>query len=201
MNAQKPKPMMPRIVKRAPRPRWPASVRARAVSHFGSRTKPSEGSGRDPASGIQDLDQLARRVLASESQEDLLESLRAVLSGFAKLRYRAGRANASLRDDGDAIAQVFRHLERVRGHHDRVTAPRVLAEEVLQDSCGLGIQTHHGLVHHDHLGSVHEGARDDELLPHPVAVALNQLVAPILEVEQSHQFPGAMLDLVALLLV
>ena len=59
------------------------SSRARAVSHLGSSTSPSDGSGRaaasaaEPpaiaASGIQHLDQLARRVLARESQEDLLE--------------------------------------------------------------------------------------------------------------------------------
>ena len=50
-------------------------------------------------------------------------------------------------------------------------------------------------------GAVHEGAGDDQLLAHAVAVALHQFVAPLLEVEQRQQLAGAVLHLGALLVV
>ena len=43
--------------------------------------------------------------------------------------------------------------------------------------------------------------RDDQLLPHAVRVALDQLVAPLLEVEERHQLARAVLDLGTLLAV
>src|SRR3954464_3449574 len=110
MNAQNSTPMTPSSVKRAPRPRSPAMVRARAVSHFGSRTKLSDGSGRRSslteafASGIQHLDQLARRILAREAQEDLLEPLLATRCRRAQLRHGTARPDGSTCDDRHAIA-------------------------------------------------------------------------------------------------
>src|SRR5438128_6327482 len=44
-----------------------------------------------------------------------------------------------------------------------------------------------------------ERARDYELLPHPVAVALDQLVSPLLEIEQRHQLSSPVLELVTVL--
>src|SRR5688572_9080869 len=72
---------------------------------------------------------------------------------------------------------------------------RVLAEEVLEDSRRLRIQTHHGLVHDDHFGSMHERAGDDQLLPHAVAVALDELIPPLVEIEERQQLARAMLHL------
>ena len=63
----------------------------------------------------------------------------------------------------------------------------------------LRIEPDHRLVDDDDVRTVHERARDDELLPHAVAVALDQLVAPFLEIEQRQQLARAVLDLVALL--
>src|SRR4029079_13499389 len=48
---------------------------------------------------------------------------------------------------------------------------------------------------------MNERARDDQLLPHSVAVALDELVGPILEIEQRHQLASAVLDLVSVLSV
>ena len=48
---------------------------------------------------------------------------------------------------------------------------------------------------------MHERARDDELLAHAMAVALDQLVAPFLEIEQREQLACAMLDLRSALVI
>ena len=183
-------------------------ARARAVSHFGtsrcsdgSESAARRASRRARASGIEDLDELARRVLAGEPQEDLSSPVRA--------RVGAARSSSIVPQAritppwmiADAVAQRLRHLERVRRHHDRVAATRVLAEQILEDARRLGIEPDHRLVDDDHLGPMHERARDDQLLPHAVAVALHQLVAPLLEVEQREQLARAVLDLRPFLIV
>ena len=119
----------------------------------------------------------------------------------AQLVHRAAGADRPVRDDRHAIAHRFRHFERVRAHHDRVAAARVLAEQILEDLRRLRVEPDHRLVHDDHFGPVHERARDDQLLPHAVAVALDELVAPILEIEQRQQLARAMLDLRPVLIV
>jgi hypothetical protein len=48
---------------------------------------------------------------------------------------------------------------------------------------------------------MNESAGYDELLSHPVAVALHQLVAPILEIEQRQQFSAAPVDVFSVLTV
>ena len=58
----------------------------------------------------------------------------------------------------------------------------------------LRIEAHHRIIDDDHLGLVDERARDDELLPHAVAVALHQLVTPFLEVEECEQLSPATFD-------
>src|SRR5262245_16671337 len=96
-NAQKPSAKPPRRSIRAPRPFSPIVFRARAVIHFtlsrcavdgsgsprglGRSATPSAGS----ALGVEDIDQLARRVLAGESQEDLLETHGAGFRGCAEV--------------------------------------------------------------------------------------------------------------------
>ena len=106
-----------------------------------------------------------------------------------------------MRDDRHAIAHRLGHFERVCAHHDRVAAPRVLAEQILEDPRRLRVESDHRLVDDDHLRPMHERTRDDQLLAHAVAVALHQLVAPILEIEQRQQLPRAMLHLGAFLIV
>src|SRR4051812_26462008 len=46
-----------------------------------------------------------------------------------------------------------------------------------------------------------ERARDDQLLAHTVAVALDELVGPILEIEEGHELATAVLDLGTILSV
>src|SRR5215207_7615367 len=112
MNVQNSSPITASRVKRAPRPRSLAIARVRAVSHFGRSSSVSDGSGRRTASGIEDLDQLARRVLAGEPQEDLLQPLGAGRGAATQLVHRPARADRPLRDDRDAVAQRLGYLER-----------------------------------------------------------------------------------------
>jgi hypothetical protein len=186
---------------RAARPRSFAIARARTVSHLGRSSSRSDGSGSAPKSSTPDIDELPRRILASEPQEDLLQPLGVRIGVLAQLVHRTARADGPLRDDRHPVAQRLRDLEGVGAHHDRVTAMGVLAEQVLENSRRLGIEPHHRLVHHDHLRPVHEGAGDDQLLAHAMAVALHELVAPGLEIEQRQQLTGAVLHLGALLVV
>src|SRR5512138_1331832 len=112
MNTQNSMPTSESRKNRAPRPRSFASARARAVSHLGRRISETDGSGRRAsASGIQDLDQLARRVLAGQAEEDLLEAFRSRLGAPAQLVHRAAGADGSVRDDPYAVAHRLRHLE------------------------------------------------------------------------------------------
>src|SRR4051812_24636666 len=127
MNAQKSSAMPPSTARRAERPRSFAIARARTVSHLGRSSNANDGSGRAPTSGIQHLDELAGCVLASEAQEDLLETLRPGVRAAPEVVHRAARANRPLRDDRHPIAQRLGDLQRVRAHHDRVTATSVLA--------------------------------------------------------------------------
>ena len=125
----------------------------------------------------------------------------ASFGAVAQLVHRSAGANHAALNDPDAIAHRLRDFERVRRHHDRVAAMRVFAKEILENARRLRIETDHRLVDDDDLGAMHERARDDQLLPHAVAVALDQLVAPLLEIEQREQLARAMLDLRALLVV
>src|SRR6185436_7710248 len=115
--------------------------------------------------------------------------------GGAKVVHGAAGTDDAALNDRDAVAEGLRHLERVRGHNNRVPASRVLAEQVLERASRLGIETHHRLIHDDHFGLVHERARYDELLAHAVAVALDQLVTPLLEIEECQQLAATTFDL------
>src|SRR3954471_10151096 len=104
MNTQNSMPMNARRPNRVVRPRSFAIARARAVSHFGRSSNVTGGSGRRTASGIQDLDQLALRVLAGEAEEDLLQPFRPRLGAASQLIHGAAGANRPVRDDRHAIA-------------------------------------------------------------------------------------------------
>src|SRR5690348_10799325 len=143
MNAQNPSPNNARKNHRIAFPRSPDAARARAVRNFGTSKWSVEGSGsaasisplRSPISrlSVEDIHQRSRGVLARQPEEDLLQALRAGLGARPQVGHRTARANLAGLNDGDAIAQRFRHLERVRRHHDRVAAIRVFAEEILED--------------------------------------------------------------------
>src|SRR5688572_1900471 len=220
-NAQKSAPVMPRSAIRAPRPRSPPRARTRAVSHLGRRRwrsgtfgsgatsasvsrdegRSASASAARAASGIQDLDHRPRRVVTRQSQEDLLETFFASGGVSAEIGHRAACPDLSVLNDGDAIAETLRDLERVRRHHDRVTAARVFAKEILQHLRRLRIEPDHGLVDDDHLGTVEKRARDDELLPHAVAVALHQLILPFEQVEEGEELTQSPLHRLAALVV
>src|SRR5678816_377581 len=213
MNAQKPMPKMARNTQRIALPRSPDAARARAVRYFGTSRCSIDGSGSffpgstgapsasASRSGVEDIDQRAGSVLARETKEDVFQSGVARFGVGAQLGHRAQGANLSTLNDPDAIAHGFRHFQRVRRQHDRVAAVGVLAEQILEDARRLGIEPHHRLVDDDDLWPVHERAGDDELLPHAVAVALDQVVAPLLEIEQGQELARAPVDDRALLVV
>src|SRR5690242_19049905 len=98
MNSQNSRAIPPSTMSRAERPRSFAIARARAVGHLGRSSRANDGSGRTPTSGIQHLDQLARRILAGEPQEDLLQPLRAGVRAATEVVHRAAGADRPLGD-------------------------------------------------------------------------------------------------------
>src|SRR4051794_24206651 len=111
MNTQNSIPTSASRPNRALRPRSFAIARARAVSHFGRSSSDTGGFGRRTASGIQDLDQLARRILAGETEEYLLQPFRSRFGAASQLRHRAAGADRPVRDDRDAIAHRLGDFE------------------------------------------------------------------------------------------
>src|SRR5215208_4800699 len=96
MKLQNNSPISASSAKRATRPRSPASARTRAVISFGISRCSSDGSGSVPASAalrIEDVDQLARRILAGELEEDGLEPGGAGLRARAQVVHRTASAN------------------------------------------------------------------------------------------------------------
>src|SRR3569832_1414939 len=123
-NAQKIVPIVSRIAVRAARPRSFFRARARAVSHFGASSVRSSSS-------IQDLDELSGEPFACQAQEDVLEARDSGLGRRAEVVHGAAGADDASLNDRAPVAARLRHLERVRGHHERMSAARVLAEQVL----------------------------------------------------------------------
>src|SRR6266550_3767943 len=211
-NTQKIAPISTNRISRPERFSVFPSGRAFAEMNFGDSTciNPGDGGGSVATGvtgtatarslGIQDLHCFARRPLTRELEEDVLQSPAARRQG-AQVVDRSHRADLALLDDRDPVAQRLRDFECVRRHHDRMSTTYVLAEKILEDSRCLGIESDHWLIDDDHLGSVNEGAGDDQLLSHTVAVALDKLVGPFLEVEQRHQLASPVLDLVTILSV
>jgi hypothetical protein len=101
-------------------------------------------------------------------------------------------------DDGDPVAEGFRHLEGVGGQEDRAALVHEGLKEVLEEPSRSRIQAHHGLVHDDELGLVDERRGDEELLAHAVRIALDELVTPLTESEQVQQSLPATLGLRAI---
>src|SRR5438132_12206313 len=82
-----------------------------------------------------------------------------------------------------------------------MAASHVFAEQILENSRRLWIESHHRLVDDNHVRLVNKSARDDELLSHAVAVTLDQLVAPLFQIEQRQQLSAPMLDVLPVLAV
>src|SRR4051812_28155243 len=122
MKDQNPKPKSARKIQRIVFPRSPETARARAVRIFGmsrcavdgsasttelltlarspgtncrsARFAPADGSrSKSNGSGVEDIDQGPRGVLAGESQENLLQPFGSGLRARSQLRHRAKRAN------------------------------------------------------------------------------------------------------------
>src|SRR6266568_1056858 len=147
---------------------------------------------------IEHIHRFSRRALSGELEEYLFQAT-PTCSLRAQLLNRPDSADFPVLNDRDAVAERLGHLERVGGHHDSVSTPHVLAEQILENPRCLRIQTDHRFIDDDDFGSMNERARDYELLPHPVAVALDQLVCPLLEIEQRHQLASPVLELVTVL--
>src|SRR6266542_814022 len=199
MNAQK---TIARAAIRTARPVNPSSffvARARMLCHLGESRWRKLGV--RISSGIEDVHEFAGGVLSCQAQKDLLEPGTTFSRSGAKVVHRSDRANLSVLDDADSVAHRLRDLERVCRHHYRVTAPDVFAEQIFQNPRRLWVEPNHRLVHDDDIGLVPQGAGDDQLLAHPVAVALHELITPPLEIEQRQQLAAPVFDVLAVLAV
>src|SRR5256714_989984 len=94
---------------------------------------------------IEDFHRVARGSLTCKSEEDLFEPAPARCF-CPQILDRPDSANLSMLNDRDPVAESFRDLERVRGHHDGVSATDVLAKQILQNARRLWIEPDHRLV-------------------------------------------------------
>jgi len=127
ISPQNAEPKIARMTARALLVRSVDRVRARAVSHFGLRRWNVDGSGsrspgfvgcaaNDPliASSIQDVDELACRVLAGQPQEDILETHGPSFGARSEFLHRAARPDHAALDDSNPVAHRFGNFERMR---------------------------------------------------------------------------------------
>jgi hypothetical protein len=134
-------------------------------------------------------------VAARQLEEQVLQAHPRRFGLLPELVHGPAGGDPSLLHDRDPVAHDLRDLECVGAHEHRSTPIHELAEQVLQQSRALGIEPHHGLIHHDQLRAVHQGAADDQLLPHAVAVRFGELVLPGAEIEDLQQLVDAPLHL------
>ena len=93
-------------------------------------------------------------------------------------------------DDRQAIAQLVGLLEVLRGEEDG-RALLVDALHLVPDGQAAGgVQAGGGLVEEQHLGPVHERAREVQPALHAAAVALDAAVGGVLELDQREQLLG-----------
>src|SRR5437762_39800 len=158
--------------------------------------------GRAPAkaaSSAQDLGEFTDLRAARQLQEQLFE---AGIAGFVLAAHVADGSRGddlAVLDDRDLVAHRFGDFEGVRAHQYGAAATNELPENVLEQSRRFGVQPNHRLVDDDAFGAVNEGARDDQLLPHAMAVSLDQLVLPARQLEHLEELGDAALDDVAFL--
>ena len=73
------------------------------------------------------------------------------------------------------------------GEKDRRAATGHLAQDILDQAGGLGVQPDGGLIQHQYFGVVHQGGSQRGLLLHAVAVRVDGVVAGLGQVEQAQQ--------------
>ena len=90
-------------------------------------------------------------------------------------------------DDADPVAHALGDFQDVGGEEDRRAAVRQLAQDVLDQAGGLGVEPDGGLVEDEDFGVVNQRGRERGLLLHAVAVGVDQVVAHIRQVEQAQE--------------
>src|SRR5690606_18999233 len=137
------------------------------------------------------LEDLRRAGPAGELEEDLLEPRRPCGGLTAQLLHRPERGDPPPREDRDPVTERLGHLECVRREEDRPAPLHERAEQVLDEPGGPRVEPDHRLIDHYHLRPVHEGGADQQLLAHPVAVALDRRILPAGEFEELEELVGS----------
>ena len=107
-----------------------------------------------------------------------------------------GDGEAAVLDDADPVAQFLGDLHRMGGEKDRRPPGRQGFEQLLDDPCALRVEPDHRFVDDDQRLVEHEDRGHDQFLAHAVGIALDQVVAPVAEVEQFEVAAGRRQDLV-----
>ena len=77
---------------------------------------------------------------------------------------RVQREQLAVVDDADAVGELGRLVHVVRREHHRDAGRRELGDAVVHEEAGLRVEPRRRLVEEEHLGVVHQAARDDQAL-------------------------------------
>ena len=96
-----------------------------------------------------------------------------------------------LGDDADAVGHALGDFENMRGHDDGAAGGDALAQDVLDQAGGAGIEPGERLIEDDELGIVHQRAGERHFLPHASGKSLAALMRVRFESEPADHFARA----------
>ena len=132
-----------------------------------------------------------RDRLGDQREEGVFEAGGGFAGLVAQFVERALGDQAPAGDDADAVGHALGDFENMRGHDDGAAGGDALAQHVLNQAGGAGVEAGERLVEDDQLGIVHQRAGERHLLPHAAGKSLAALMCVRLEAEPADQFARA----------
>ena len=109
------------------------------------------------------------------------------------LLHAAGADELAVLDDGNLVAEFFRHLQNMGGEEDGAALVAEFAHKLLERVGGLGVQTDKRFVHYKKFRLVHQCGDDGQLLLHAVRVGAYRQCKVICDFKESGQPSDAFL--------
>ena len=122
---------------------------------------------------------MAARLTFPAIRENFLQRLVALHRFDIAAGHELARA-----DDAHAVAQLFRHIQHVRGKEHRRAARAEFLHQLFHGVHGGGIQPHKRLIEHQQARLVHKGGDERQALLHAVRIRTDQIAQRARHFEQ-----------------